>query len=72
MKTAAENNAMPEAQHTCVRCREKDVSGPLSLCADCSIATKDECSSGLIRLGQYLAAWAAFEEWLRRRGQTVR
>jgi hypothetical protein len=63
---------MPEAPHTCVRCREKEVSGSLSLCADCTVATKDECSSGLIRLGQYLAAWAAFEEWLRRRGQTVR
>lgn len=63
---------MPEVQHTCVRCREKDVSGPLSLCPDCAAVTKEECSSGLIRLGQYLAAWAAFEEWLRRRGQPVR
>jgi len=64
---------MPESHDTCVRCREAEVSGPLSLCADCSVETKDECSSGLIRLGQYLAAWAAFDEWLRRRGrgQTV-
>ena len=60
---------MPEDQNTCVRCREAEVSGPSSLCAACDDETSEECSKGLLRLGRYLAAWAAFDEWLRAHGR---
>ncbi len=62
---------MPESHDTCVRCRSTEVSGPLSLCADCALETTDEYSNGLTRLGQYLAAWAAFDEWLHRHGRAA-
>jgi hypothetical protein len=61
---------MPEPHDTCVRCRETDVSGPFSLCAACADETSEECSKGLVRLGRYLAAWAAFDEWLRDHGRS--
>jgi hypothetical protein len=62
---------MPESHDTCVHCRATEVSGPLSLCAECVLATQDECSNGLVRLGRYLAAWAAFDEWLRDHGHAA-
>ena len=62
---------MPETQNTCVRCRAADVPGPDSLCSGCAHETAEECTSGLARLGRYLAAWAAFDEWLRQHGRTA-
>jgi hypothetical protein len=62
---------MPETSDTCVRCRTTEVSGPLSLCKACARETTEECSTGFARLGRYLAAWAAFDEWLREHGRTT-
>jgi hypothetical protein len=47
----------------CIRCRQAEAPQPLDYCAACSLHTRDEVSSGLRMLEQYLAAWAAFERW---------
>lgn len=51
----------------CIRCREVPVESELGLCERCAIPTCAEYLNGLDRLERYLAAWAAFEEWLERR-----
>ena len=60
---------MSQTDDTCVRCREREVAGPLSLCVTCAAETKAEFSRGLARMGEYLRAWAAFDEWLRAHGR---
>jgi hypothetical protein len=52
----------------CVRCHEVDAPGPLGLCAACTIQTRLEIAEGTRRLEEYLAAWAAFEDWLEAHG----
>jgi hypothetical protein len=51
----------------CIRCRELEVDGELGLCDRCAIPTCIEYLTGLERLEDYLARWAAFQEWLARR-----
>jgi hypothetical protein len=51
----------------CIRCREVEVDGELGLCDRCAIPTCIEYLTGLERLEDYLARWAAFQEWLARR-----
>jgi hypothetical protein len=41
--------------------------GPFGLCAECTLVTHAEAMSGIARLGDYLAAWAAFGRWLEER-----
>jgi hypothetical protein len=55
---------------TCVRCGERAALEPVGCCPVCLIQTRIEFVAGLRRLGEYLAAWAAFDEWCRaeRRG----
>jgi hypothetical protein len=48
----------------CIRCRQAEAQ-PLDYCAACSRHARDEVSSGMRMLEQYLAAWAAFEAWKR-------
>lgn len=52
----------------CIRCRQVDAPEPLGLCAACAAQTRLEMSDGLRRLASYLAAWAAFDDWLRAKG----
>jgi hypothetical protein len=52
----------------CVRCHEIAAPEPLGLCAACTIQTRLEVAEGTRRLEEYLAAWAAFGEWLEARG----
>ena len=52
----------------CIRCRDIEAPEPLGLCAACTVQTRLEITEGLRRLAGYLAAWAAFDEWLRRAG----
>ena len=50
----------------CIRCQETSAVEPLGYCTTCFIDTKLELAAGLRRLSEYLASWAAFEEWERR------
>jgi hypothetical protein len=47
----------------CVRCGSPHISDPLGFCLDCTIDIRREFYSGFERLMDYLAAWAAFEDW---------
>jgi hypothetical protein len=49
----------------CIRCRDAEASGSLVLCEACAAQTRVELAEGYRRLTQYLAAWAAFDDWLR-------
>ena len=53
---------------TCIRCGSEEAHDAQAYCAQCAIASRVEVLSGMRRLGDYLAAWAAFDEWLRARG----
>ena len=50
----------------CIRCREVEAAGELGLCDGCAISTCVEYLNGLEQLEEYLASWAAFEDWLER------
>ncbi len=52
----------------CVRCRERNASGEVGLCPSCAIQTRIEFAAGFRRLGEYLSAWAAFDDWCRDSG----
>jgi hypothetical protein len=52
----------------CIRCGTEEAHDAQAYCAQCAIASRVEVLSGMRRLGDYLAAWAAFDEWLRARG----
>jgi hypothetical protein len=52
----------------CVRCHEVEAGEPGGYCATCAALSKTEVSEGYRRIQRYLAAWAAFDEWLRERG----
>jgi hypothetical protein len=47
----------------CVRCGCPHICDPLGLCLSCSIELRQEFYAGLEELNEYLAAWAAFQEW---------
>jgi hypothetical protein len=51
----------------CVRCLATDAPEPLGLCTACALNTRIEIAAGMQRLSAYLAAWAAFDDWLVRR-----
>jgi len=63
-RTAADNG---NGNVMCIRCRQAEAPQPLDYCAACSLHARDEVSSGMRMLEQYLAAWAAFEAWQRLR-----
>ena len=46
-----------------MRCGCPHICDPLGLCLGCAIETRQEFYAGLERLNEYLAAWAAFQEW---------
>jgi hypothetical protein len=52
----------------CIRCRRIDAPEPLGLCALCVMHTRVEVMDGLKQISRYLAAYAAFDLWLRERG----
>ncbi|HEY3105816.1 MAG TPA: hypothetical protein VGJ49_03355 [Gaiellaceae bacterium] len=47
----------------CTLCGSPHVSEPPGFCLRCTIEIRREFYEGLDRLYEYLAAWAAFEEW---------
>jgi hypothetical protein len=53
----------------CACCGEVEVYPPLEFCAMCDARLRIEVADGLYRLGRYLAAWAAFQDWLEERRQ---
>jgi hypothetical protein len=54
----------------CIRCGEAEAAQPLGYCPSCAVSARLELVAGLKGLGLYLSSWAAFDEWLRRRGLT--
>ena len=50
---------------TCIRCRSAEAPHPLGYCPACAVHTQIEVAGGLRQVAAYLAAWAAFEDWLR-------
>ena len=58
----------PEAMTTCIRCGKDEAHKATEYCAPCAVQARVEVLSGMRRLGEYLAAWAAFDDWLRARG----
>jgi hypothetical protein len=52
----------------CVRCGQSEAPQPLGYCRQCAGEARAEARDGVKRLGEYLTAWAAFDEWLRERG----
>lgn len=52
----------------CIRCRIAHTREPAGLCSACAIDTRCEIRRGLSELNDYLAFWAAFDDWLRGRG----
>jgi hypothetical protein len=55
----------------CVRCHEAEAPQPLGLCAPCALNARLEIAAGMKRLSAYLAAWAAFDDWLRRHSRSI-
>ncbi len=51
----------------CICCQETEVAPGFELCPGCAVELRIEVAEGLFRLGRYLRAWAAFEEWQRAR-----
>jgi hypothetical protein len=60
-------NGVDGCMTTCIRCLTTTAPEPLGLCPACVVRTRLELASGLRRLTDYLAAWAAFDEWCRTR-----
>jgi hypothetical protein len=50
----------------CIRCHTAHSPGTSGLCSVCAIETRREIRRGMFELTSYLAAWAAFDDWLRR------
>ena len=62
---------MPEAHEdmsSCIRCGDVETADGEGYCKSCVLEARVEVSAGMRRLGEYLAAWAAFDEWLQARG----
>jgi hypothetical protein len=57
-----------ELMSTCIRCGNEEAHEATGYCAPCAIQARIEVLTGMRRLGEYLAAWAAFDDWLRARG----
>jgi hypothetical protein len=47
----------------CIRCGEYETANDRPYCIPCTFAVRAEVEDGLRRLGSYLGAWAAFDEW---------
>jgi hypothetical protein len=47
----------------CLWCRESEAISARGYCVHCSFVVRAEVENGLRRLGEYLAAWMAFERW---------
>jgi hypothetical protein len=53
----------------CIRCNTASAQSPAGLCSACTIETRIEIRRGLSQLTDYLACWAAFDDWLRLSGR---
>jgi uncharacterized OB-fold protein len=52
----------------CIRCGKAEVPQSQGFCAACAASVRVELVEDLKQIGTYLSSWAAFDEWLRRRG----
>jgi hypothetical protein len=69
VSTAATSmNSVERSGERCVRCGTTAAREPSGYCPTCVIHTRIEIVTGLRRLTEYLAAWAAFDDWCRSRG----
>lgn len=53
----------------CIRCGDPETPPKRAYCVHCTFAVRAEVEDGLRRLGEYLAAWAAFDDWCEARGR---
>jgi hypothetical protein len=58
----------PVMSTMCIQCGKAEAPQPLGYCPGCAATACLELVDGLKRFGTYLSSWAAFEDWLRRRG----
>ena len=68
MSRELQQETQPPFAGRCIRCLEADTSDPLGVCATCSVQLRIELATGLRRFADYLAKWAAFDEWCRGHG----
>jgi hypothetical protein len=47
----------------CINCHEYEAPSGRGYCATCLIAVRAEVEQGLLDIGEYLRAWAAFGTW---------
>ncbi len=47
----------------CIRCEECETASERPYCVHCMFAVRAEVEDGLVRLNEYLARWAAFDDW---------
>jgi hypothetical protein len=59
---------METTMSSCIRCGDVQTPDGEGYCTSCLREARAEVFSGMRRLGEYLAAQAAFDEWLRARG----
>ena len=52
----------------CIRCGNVEAREASGYCVPCAVTSRLEVLAGMRKLSDYLAAWAAFDEWLRQRG----
>ncbi len=56
----------------CIRCGDDAATPPgRPYCIKCTFAVRAEVEDGIRRLGDYLRAWAAFDEWCAARGRSA-
>ena len=65
---AAFVNSVERSGGMCVRCGTTAAPESQGYCPTCVIHTRIEIVTGLRRLTEYLAAWAAFDDWCRSHG----
>ena len=58
----------PAMPAMCIHCGTTEAPQPLGYCPSCAANARSELVEGLKSLGEYLSSWAAFDDWLRRRG----
>ena len=60
-----------EKRPTCISCGDDPPADASGYCKPCQLEARREVTVGMRRFGDYLAAWAAFDEWLHDHGRAA-